>query len=447
METLLKRGQMVVARAMQSACIVQELLGEGGQAEVYRARIGTFDYALKWYRPEYLHADRRLWDRLREAVNTGSPTDQYLWPFDLASLPGSAAYGGYVMPLKPTHFISLVDLIRRKCEPSFRALTNVGFQLAHNFFRLHTLGLCYRDINFGNIFFDPANGDIRIGDTDNVDVNRRPGGIMGTWGFMAPEVGRREVEPSAMTDRYSLAVLLFYVFMLGHPLKGRKESELSYDAGDPDGSRRLCSDHPVFVFDPRDDSNRPVAGLHDVIVNFWQIYPQSLRDLFTRSFTTGLHDPEARVMENEWRREMCRIRDSIFHCAKCGAENFFDIANIRYKRDLSPCWACYAAQSAPPRIRLTRSSHAGGGDDASLVVLNKGTQLFAHHLDGDDYQFGTPLAVVELAPFYELRNQSNRSWTCRSAAGVLSQVLPGAALLLQNGCRIHFGGCEGDVRM
>ena len=64
---------------------------------------------------------------------------------------------------------------------------------------------------------------------------------MGTWGFMAPEVGRREADPSAMTDRFSLAVLLFYIFMLGHPLKGRLEMELSFQADDPDGSRRHSS--------------------------------------------------------------------------------------------------------------------------------------------------------------------------------------------------------------
>lgn len=452
MESLLKRGQVVVARAMQSACVVQELLGEGAQAEVYRARIGAFEYALKWYRPEYVHGDPRLWDRLKEAVNTGSPTEQYLWPFDLASMPGSSAYGGYIMPLKPPHFVSLVDLLWRKCEPSFRALTNVGFQLAHNFFRLHTLGLCYRDINFGNIFFDPATGDVLIGDTDNVDVNRRPGSVLGTSGFMAPEVGRREAMPSAMTDRYSLAVLLFNVFMLGHPLKGRKEAELNYDPADPDGSKRLCADHPVFVFDPHDESNRPVPGLHDVMVNFWQIYPQSLRDLFVRSFTTGLNDPDGRVMENEWRRDMCRMRDGIFHCPKCSAENFFDIASIRHKKDLSPCWSCYAPQSIPARIRLMRTSNAGGGNEPNLVVLAPSVKFFAHHLEGDDYNFSSPLATVEAAgsataQTFGLRNQSNRSWTSRSATGELSQIPPGSAFPLQNGSRIHFGSCEGDVRM
>jgi hypothetical protein len=101
---------------------VQDLLGEGGQAEVYRARVGDSDYALKWYRPEYLHADRRLWDRLKEAINSGSPSEQFLWPFDLVSLPRTAPYAGYLMPLKPPGFISLVVLMMGKSDPSFRSL-------------------------------------------------------------------------------------------------------------------------------------------------------------------------------------------------------------------------------------------------------------------------------------------------------------------------------------
>ena len=427
---------------MHSACLVQDLLGEGGQAEVYRARIGNLDYALKWYRHEYLHADPRLWERLKEAINAGSPTEQFLWPFDLASLPGVSAYGGYIMPLNPPEYVSLVDLLRRKCEPTFHSLANVGFQLAHSFFRLHTLGLCYRDINFGNIFFHPATGDIRIGDTDNVDVNRRRGGIMGTWGFMAPEVGRREAEPSAMTDRFSLAVLLFYIFMLGHPLKGRLETQVSFEADDPDGARRLCALRPLFVFDPKDDSNRPLSGLHDAVLNFWAIYPQSLRDLFTRSFTSGLNDPDARVMENEWRREMCRLRDSILYCPHCGAENFFDIDLVRQNLELRACWACSGRVAAPPRIRVG----SAGRELAHLVMLRPGAQLFPHHLESDPYNFVAPLAEVTGAPL-SLRNLSGRTWSCRSAGGQLSQVPPGTALALRNGCSIHFGGSEGVVRM
>ncbi len=440
MKTLLQPGQVVIALGMRSRCIIDELLGEGGQAEVYRALVGARHYAAKWYRPEYVNADPFLWGRLRNAVGCGSPAGEFLWPFDLIHLPGDPQPGGYLMPLKPPDFVSLVDLITRRCEPSFQALTTLGFHLAQCFLKLHASGLCYRDINFGNIFFNPTTGEACIGDTDNVDIDRTPGGIMGTWGFMAPEVALGRSGPSSMSDRFSLAVLLFYIFMLGHPLKGRAEATLPYNADDPDGSKRLCAVKPVFVFDPEDDSNRPVPGLHDAVLNFWPIYPESLRNLFTTGFTHGLHDPDRRVMDNDWRKEMLRLRDSIFPCANCGAELFFDLDRLRGKRELAPCWACERVPELPPRMRIGSATNLG------LVMLNPGTRLFPHHLEGDSYNFFEGLAEVTGNPL-GLKNLSRQTWTVRRPGDELAPVSPGSILQLRGSCTVHFGKTEAEIRI
>jgi hypothetical protein len=259
---------------------------------------------------------------------------------------------------------------------------------------------------------------------------------------MAPEVGRRIAEPSAMTDRFSLAVLLFFIFMLGHPLKGRLETELPYDSSDPDGSRRLCADRPLFVYDPLDLSNRPVPGLHDVILNFWPIYPQSLRDLFTRSFTIGLSDPDERVMENEWRKEMCRLRDAIFYCPQCTAENFMDIDLLRRKINLNPCWSCGKQVSAPPRMRVGAMHH-----DSSLLALSSGIRLFPHHLAGETYNFSAPLAEVTGPPL-GLKNLSSRKWTSRNPTTEHRWTChPEAPSPCGTDCELIFGQTEGEVRL
>jgi eukaryotic-like serine/threonine-protein kinase len=126
MDGMLKRGEVLIARNMESAAVIEDMLGEGAQAEVYRARIGDAHYALKWYRPEYLAGDQRLWERLKVAINSGTPAEQFLWPFDLVSYPRSNIYGGYLMPIKTPDFVSMVDLLRRQAEPSFRVLSIVG---------------------------------------------------------------------------------------------------------------------------------------------------------------------------------------------------------------------------------------------------------------------------------------------------------------------------------
>jgi DNA-binding helix-hairpin-helix protein with protein kinase domain len=440
MEGMLRRGQTLLARNMQSAVVIEDMLGEGAQAEVYRARIGDSRYAVKWYRPEYLGTDARLWDRLKIAIDKGSPTEQFLWPFDVVAMPRTAACGGYMMPLKPPEFISMVDLLRRQCEPSFRVLTVVGFNLAQSFLMLHAAGLCYRDINFGNVFFNPDTGDIRIADTDNVDVNFKQGSIKGTPGFMAPEVARDLVQPNSMSDRFSLAVLMFFIFMLGHPLKGKRELTLPYDPGDPDKSRRLCEDNPVFVYHPTDESNRPIPGEHDPLLSFWPIYPTSLRRLFTRAFTDALMDPDARVMENEWRKEMCAIRDAIFYCERCTAENFYDLERARQKKPMNPCWGCGRTLETPPRMRLE------DGHDQPLVVLSRGMQLFPHHLERDAYNFSRALGEVSANP-YGLLNLSSANWVCRGPDNSITVVRKDEVFPLRTDCHISFGRIEAQVRL
>ena len=78
----------------------------------------------------------------------------------------------------------------------------------------------------------------------------------------------------------------------------------------------------MFVYDPNNDSNPPIPDVHPVMMSYWNIFPESLHKLFCESFTKGLHNPEARVMDKEWRREMVSLRDSMFECPDCEAENF-----------------------------------------------------------------------------------------------------------------------------
>jgi eukaryotic-like serine/threonine-protein kinase len=248
------------------------------------------------------------------------------------------------------------------------------------------------------------------------------------------------VEPNAASDRFSLAVLLFFIFVIGHPLKGKRELTLPYDASDPDQSHRLCAKDPVFIFDPNNDSNRPQPGVHDNPLSFWPIYPGSLRKLFIRAFTAGLHDPDARVMENEWRKEMCALRDAIFHCPQCGAENFFDLDLLRQKKALDPCWGCQSLPRNPPRMRM------GPAYGSQLVMLSLGTQLFAHHLEGDTYNFSTPLAEVVSHPL-GLKNLSPQQWTARAQDGSVLEVQWNEVLPLVADCHIHFGKTEAEVRV
>ena len=139
---------------------------------------------------------------------------------------------------------------------------------------------------------------------------------------MAPEIVCGQAKPSRSTDQFSLAVLLFYMFMIGHPLDGALEAKIK--CMDPAAMTKLYGTEPVFIFDPDNTSNRPVKGYQDNPLIFWDIIPQNLKDLFITSFTVGLKDPTRRITENEWLKTFANMICGIVECPYCTAEVFYD---------------------------------------------------------------------------------------------------------------------------
>ncbi len=423
-----------------------ELLGEGGQGQVWRVAASSGagpDYALKWYFPDT--ATDEQWHALSRLVEGGSPDARFLWPLELARSPGTRGFG-YLMGLRSENYRSMVDVMRRAVEPNFRTLATAGFELADGFLQLHSRGLCYLDISFGNVFLQPDDGRVLICDNDNVRVDGQPASIAGTPKFMAPEVirdlmARQIPHPNRRTDLFSLSVLLFYMFMMHHPFEGRREAEIA--CLDADAQNGLYGTDPVFIFSPDDESNRPDANIHPNAVTFWPIYPQFLRDLFVRSFTAGVQDPEnGRVQESEWRKAMANVRDAITTCPGCGLENFLDPAGADGTA-AGTCWNCGATLADQARLLIE-------GSGGSLVGLNADTYLFPHHIEGDRYNFRQPVATVDRHPqipdVWGLKNMSTNTWKVMMPDGQKWEVPPGRSVTVTPGAHIRFGRRSGVIQ-
>jgi DNA-binding helix-hairpin-helix protein with protein kinase domain len=426
---------------------VEQLLGAGGQGEVYRVSDSEQTWALKWYFPLWI--DRSQYSALDRLVRSGAPNSRYLWPMELARSTATSGLG-YIMPLRDPKFSSLADLISFRVQSSFKTLATTGFQLADSFLQLHSRGFCYRDISFGNVFFDPVGGGVLICDNDNVGVDGdSEARIKGTPKFMAPEVVRDDAAPSSQTDLYSLSVLLFYMFMRSHPLEGALEQDVQFC--DDDAESKLLSLYgvnPVFIFDPENESNRPVPGWHKNALALWPLYPRFFRDLFIRAFTAGLRDPWARVRESEWRAGMVRLRDLLAYCTNCGADNFYDpdAALGADENAGAICWRCSTALAPPPRL------HLNGGAAAKTVVLNQDTRLYPYHMgEFGNYDFSRSLAAVVAHPkrpgVYGLRNLSDNTWNVVVPTGDTAEVPRGSTLSLHAGTRINFGQVQGEIRV
>ncbi len=447
MNELLKAGQVVETVISGQPCQVERCLGGGGQGEVYRAIWAGRPFALKWYFPHTATAEQR--EALEGLLKAHRPpSDSFLWPLDLAQSRNVNGFG-YIMRLREPRFKSLFDLVTRRIDPKFAALTKAALELVDSFHKLHAEGLCYRDISFGNAFFDPQTGEVLICDNDNVSENRsRVAGILGTPDFMAPEVVRREALPSRQTDLFSLAVLLFYVFCNSHPLVGKRI--LAIRSWDLPARNKMFGQEPLFIFDPRNPSNEAVDKTRDPMgeagynaLQSWPIYPQFLRDAFIKAFTSGVLDPEyGRVTEGEWKVVLSRLRDSLMTSCPCRAENFFDPtelnAEMKYQK---ACWNCGKVPPLPFRLHLGKL----------VIVLNGDTRLWAHHLnENSDVSDQDVVAEVTKHPVnpntWGLKNLGSGRWVATTVDGAIREVEPGKSIVLATGTKIAFGKLTGEVR-
>ena len=439
MTQILKPGQTVRTRSGQ-ACQVKQLLGAGGQGEVYRAEWNGQDFALKWYHAHTATAAQQA--SLERLVSVHkAPCDKFLWPLDLASSDTAPGFG-YVMKLREPRYRGLLDLMLNRIDPTFATVVHASFELVDSFFKLHADGLCYRDISFGNVCFDPQVGDVLICDNDNVTENNSPvTGILGTPDFMAPEIVRGEALPSRQTDLFSLAVLLFYLLHVSHPLQGRRL--LKIRCWDLPARRKLFGTEPLFIFDPQDHSNAAVGTDIDPMgesganaLAYWPTYPQFLRDTFTRAFTRGLMDPDERVLEGEWRRVLSRMQDGLFACSQCGQENFFDPAVAPNR----PCSSCQKMLRLPMRLKLAKTE----------VTLTQSRRLFSHHLnEKQDYEFIQPVAEVVPHPtnpsIWGLKNLTAQNWVITTTDGQTKDVEPNRSVPLAHGTRILFANSTAEM--
>lgn len=441
MNDLLQSGQILHTIPANYPCQVGQFLGGGGQGEVYQATLLDQPVALKWYFPQYLRIDTKLEQRLEQAILAGAPNERFLWPTALVKSPSGKGLG-YLMPLRDSRYRGFADLLRRKIEPSFRALSTAGLELASSFKELHSKGLCYCDISFGNVFIQPETGEILICDNDNVDFDKASSSlVLGTQDFMAPEIVRRQSRPCRETDLFSLSVLLFYMFMAHHPLQGKLETEIK--CLDLPAREKLYGINPVFIFDPDDDSNRPVPEIHPNPTICWPIYPQFLRNRFTTAFTKGIRSPNWRVEETEWQQTMVQLRDSIIYCPHCEVENFYDASKDRMQPKF--CWnlSCRQKLQVPLQLHF----------DHAYVMLNYDAKLFPHHIDLDvqhRYDFSKPVAAVVRHPsnpvIWGLKNLSDRQWMTTTAGGSIHKVDIGQTVTLSPGTKINFGRTEGILQ-
>ena len=427
-EGTLKSGTELIGRK-GTKYHVEKLLGSGGQGEVYQISSPTERKALKWYYPETSTTEQK--NTIGNLVEAGSPSSKFLWPEDLIISDSNKTFG-YVMNLRPDSYKSIPDLLNRKVNITFPIMLKIIYNLANEYDFLHSKGFSYKDISDKNVFFNPNDGDVLICDNDNVSINgQNDSGVYGTMRYMAPEIVRGEASPSRNTDLYSLAVLIFSIMYISHPLEGKNEA--SIHALDDAANKKLFGTNPIYIFDPKNPENRPVKGIHDNAIIYDEIYPTALKKLFEEAFTKGINNPGARITERQWKDMSLQLMDSIVQCPKCNAPIFYDIET----EEQTKCWHCHESIQQPTVITIGRKK----------LVLNSNTKIKEHYIELN-YEINKNCASVVQNPknptMWGIRNDSNETWTYIRADGTQAMLPPGKTAAISKGAKIKFGkvDCE-----
>ena len=399
--------------------IVDQKLGEGGQGAVYRVDYNGQAKALKWYSGKKFISPEKFYANLENNIKKGKPTNAFLWPEDITEYDGEAF--GYIMDLRPGEYKDFTRfLLGKEGFASITAMCNTALQITSGFRELHLKGYSYQDLNDGNFFINPKNGDVLICDNDNVSEFGKSSGIAGKARYMAPEIVARGAKPDNKTDAFSLSVILFLLWTKNHPLEGKAAFPVCMDAKH---DKKIYGENPVFIFDPDDDSNRPVQALNKGAIENWPFLPAYVQEKFFKAFSKdALKNPASRIIEQEWLRLFIRMRSEVYKCP-CNEVYFADPVHP------NPCPTCGKKNAFPLYIKTYRYN----------VPVHQRTKFYACHTEKDSDDFQTLSGEVSVqGKNLELKNTSGKNWTVTEGEKS-SFIAPNTAFVLKKNMVINFG--------
>jgi DNA-binding helix-hairpin-helix protein with protein kinase domain len=419
-----QKGEKIRIETVGGEAEVIEQLGSGGQGAVYRVRFAGKDYALKWYHKPQSEA---FYNNLKDNIARGAPNSNFLWPQFLTKKDADGCFG-YLMDLRRPEYKDFGSFLLAKTKFSnTAAMIEAAVNICVSFRELHNRGYSYQDLNDGNFFINPQNGDVLICDNDNVappDVNT---GILGKCRYMAPEIVTGANRPNTQSDRFSLAVILFLLFFNNHPLDGKMIVECPLLTENLE--KEFYGTRPVFIYDRDNDSNRPLQTINQNVVRKWLLFPEYVRESFINQFSnTLLHNPQQRQTEKEWLTNcILRLRHDLVVCPNCGNENFVNPETGKFD-----CGGCNNT-FAPPIIV--------SGNFRVTVSKGKFVYEYVSRQDSENWNVKTGEIVESRRTpgLFGLKNLTCDVWQLTKRDGTTQPIATDQFAPLLNGNQVNFG--------
>ena len=208
---------MNIGQIIKDRYKVEELLGEGGMAFVYKARDMQLerDVAIKTLKPNYVDQItfvERFKREAQTAANLNHPNIVQIFDWGIEEEPY------FVMEYIEGN--TLTSIISSKRSVSLSDALFIGAQVANGLQAAHSQGLVHRDIKPGNIMITP-DGKVKVTDFGIVSIQdeesdiTKTGSILGTASYISPEQAQGKAV-SIQSDLYSLGTVL-YELITGNP--------------------------------------------------------------------------------------------------------------------------------------------------------------------------------------------------------------------------------------
>lgn len=211
------------------------------------------------------------------------------------------------------------------------------YQIIVNLFKslrkLHLAGLIFTDLSPNNIMVHKTQNQIVFIDTDNTR-NRMDSylGVLGTPGYMAPEVYRNpdlkaasiyNIDPKTLSncgritpesDIFSAAVIAFQLLTLQHPFIGDE-----IDNGEPELEEAALEIKTDYIF-KKNTSNTSESNL---VPYFKKLTTPRIRELFYRTFVDGKNTPSLRPTDEDFLEAFQNALDLMVECPNCGYSRLY----------------------------------------------------------------------------------------------------------------------------
>ena len=309
---------------------------------------------------------------------------------------------------------------------TMKAMLNAAWSIVDLYDYMDKNHLIYAGNPKQTLWFHPLTGHINLRDTMHfVDVNDKLEEQMEYSELTPPEVIRSNSGSYTRDGQnWSLAVLLFEFFYHSDgPYKGIACAMQPFT--DSQEEYRWMAEYGVFNMDKKVHDNRPIPGVQDSLMKYWDIFPMVLQDAFMKTFVEGKENPENRLTALEWKKIINQLQTDYIEC-QCGYKNFI----IKFGKNENGHWCC-------PKCKKIYYIFSNGENEIYLTTdtVIKRNQLYPVQSDNGE-NIGMVVENTRQKGLFGIKNISDEIWTGLYPDNVQKPIEPGGGIPIWQGLEI-----------